>query len=308
MYRHTRIVTLTTLLLFLLPSATLWAGKDKSNLPQVKLLDRGKGKRQKLRYKLARGAKERMQVDMDMSMNLTMGGQALVDTRIPTIRMRMDMDVADVTKQGHMRFQFRYVDVKLLDTPGVEPMMKASMEQALAGLESMHGHALITDRGITIEGSFETGSQVDPQLQQLAASLEQSIQQLSAPLPVEAVGVGARWEVRTHIESNGVNLQQTARYELVELRGDRFKCKVTITQTAKAQQIQAPNLPPGAQMELVSMKGNGSGELDARLDRLTPVSNAAIASDMQMRMHAGGQAQKMGMRISMGMKVTPADR
>lgn len=308
MHRHSRIVTFATLLLFLVPCTTLWAGQNGGDLPQVKLLDRGKGKRQKLRYKAKRGAKERMQVDMDMSMRMSMGGQSLADTRIPTIRMRMDIDVADVTKQGHMRLQFRYVGVELLETPGVQPMVHASMKQALEGLESMHGHALITDRGLTLEGGFETGSLANPQLQQLAASLEQSIQHLSAPLPAEAVGVGAKWEVRSRIDSGGITVKQTARYELVELEGDRFECKISITQTAAAQPIQAPGMPPGAQVELASMKGTGSGELAVKLDRLTPTSRADMASDMQMRMQMNGQTQEMGMHMTLGMKIQPGAR
>lgn len=309
MPRHSRIFTLATLLLFLVP-ATLWAGTDekKKELPQIKLLERGKGKRQKLRYKATRGASERLQMDMDMSMQMSMGGQALTDIRIPTMRIRMDLDVTDVTREGNLRYQFRYAGMELLDTPGVLPEMRTAMEQALAGMKSLQGHALVNDRGLTLEAGFEGGALADPQLRQFLGSLEQSIQQLSAPLPVEAVGVGAKWEVRSRIEMNGMTMQQTARYELVELQRDRFKCKVTITQTAAAQKIQSPDMPPDAQVELVSMKGTGTGELDIDLGRLTPTSHANMVSDLEMRVQAGGQNMEMDMHMSMGMKFEPSPR
>ena len=309
MFRHSRIFTLATLLFFLVPATTLWAGTDqKKNLPQVKLLERGKGKRQKLRYKATRGASERLQMDMDMSMRMSMGGQPLTDVRIPTMRIRMDIDVTDVTREGHLRYQFRYAGMELLDTPGVQPAVRTAMEQALAGMQSLHGHALINDRGLTLEAGFEGGALADPQLRQFLSSLEQSIQQLSAPLPVEAVGVGAKWEVRSRIQVNGMTIQQTARYELVELHGDRFECKVTITQTASAQKIQSPDLPPGTNVELVSMKGSGTGELDVTLGRLTPTSHGNMVSDLEMRVQAGGQNMEMDMHMSLGMKFEPSPR
>lgn len=309
MSRHSRILTLAALLFFLAPATTLWAGTDtKRDLPQVKLLAAGKGKRQKLRYKVQPGTSERLRMDMDMSMRMSMGGQALHDVRVPVTRFLMDIDVTDVTAEGHVRYRFRHAGVELLDTPGVQPEVRAAMQQALSGMESMRGHALVTDRGVVLEGGFEAGSLADPQLQQFLSSLEQSIQQMSVPLPAEAVGVGAKWEVRSRIEANGMTFHQTARFQLVELAGDRFKCKITITQTAKAQPIQAPGMPPGAHAELVSLKGAGTGEMDVHLDRLTPTSHANLATDMKMRMQAGGQSLEMDMHMSMGMKIAPAAR
>lgn len=309
MSRHARIFTLAILLLFV-PAATSWADTQAKKLepPQVKLLDRGKGKRQKLRYQVEAGAKEQLQMDMDIAMKMSMGGQSLADTRMPTTRMRMEFDVTEVTKEGHIRYGFRYTGVELLDTPGVQPAVRTAMAEAMKGMDSMSGHVLVTDRGLVLEGGFETGSLANPQIQQLLASLEQSIQQMSAPLPAEAVGVGARWEVSSRYELNGMSLQQTSRFELVELQGERFTCKVTITQTAKPQQLQLPTLPPGTRAELVSMKGSGNGEMDVSLDRLAPTSSANVTTDLKMRIQADGQNLEMETHMTMGMKLAPIAR
>ncbi|WP_428264438.1 hypothetical protein [Haliangium sp.] len=300
------------LMLALVPSApAAWADSAragaKKSAPTVKLLAAGKGKRQKLRYAIPRGTKETVQMDMDMAMSMSMQGQNM-DIRLPVMRMRMETEVTEVTDKGHMRYRFRYGGTELLDTPGVAPMVKTSLEQALAGIGTLEGYAVITDRGVTLDGGFELGSAADPQLQQLLGSLEQSLQQLSAPLPTQAVGVGARWEVRSDIENNGVAVSQTARYEIVAMSEDSVTCKVTISQKAKPQTINDPNMPPGSSVEVLSMQGSGSGQVTIPLRRLTPTSQAKIATEMQMRMNMGAQNHDMGMKMTLGMKIAPAPR
>ncbi|GAB4531780.1 MAG: hypothetical protein Tsb0020_48010 [Haliangiales bacterium] len=304
MTRYARLAALAVSLCLLFPAAA-WAQKGKPSAPTIKLLDAGKGKKQKLRYQAKAGAKEKMQMDMDMTMGMSMGGQALVDMRAPTVRMTADLEVTEVTDEGNFKLVFRYTGFKVLDTPGVVPAMKTSMEQALAGMETVAGNALLTDRGVVLDGDFDTTQVANPQMQQLADSIEQSMQQLSAPLPVEAVGKGARWQVTTELENNGLTIQQVATYKLRELRKDGFVCDVTVAQSAKSQMLTGPNVPPNTKIELISMKGSGNGELDVALRRLTPTSKVEMTSDMKMRMEAGAQKQEMEMHMTMEMKFKP---
>ena len=56
--------------------------------------------------------------------------------------------------------------------------------------------------------------------------------QLVTPLPEEAVGVGAKWEVKAPVQSHSIKIDQTANYELVSVEGEQLKTKSTSTQRA----------------------------------------------------------------------------
>ena len=73
----------------------------------------------------------------------------------------------------------------------------------------------------------------DAQTRQLMDQMKDSFSSVAAPLPEEAVGPGARWEVKMPIKSQGMTIDQTATYELVSLEGERL--------TTKAP---SPNTPP----------------------------------------------------------------
>ncbi len=306
-----RLLCFSFTLACMLPLSPVWA--DSGNKiggigkgPEVTLKSRGKGKRQKLRYAVPRGTKETMQIDMGMTMSMSMGGNTMGDMVMPIMRMRMEVEVTDVDAKGRMRQQFRYTGTELLDTPGVQPMVKASIQQAVSSLQTMQGYAIVDSRGLTLEGGFELGENADPQVAQLTSSLEQSIQQMSSPLPAEAVGVGAEWEVKSQLENNGIVVMQTARYRLKKFTKHGVVCDVSISQTAAKQTIQNPAMPPGSSAELLSMNGRGSGNVRIPLRRLTPTSHAQVASEMDMRMTIAGEDRNMGMKLSLDMKIAPA--
>src|SRR5207245_919833 len=119
------------------------------------------------------------------------------------------------------------------------------------------------------------------------------------PLPEEAVGPGAKWEVKMPLKSQGMTLDQTATYELVSIEDERVTAKTTLAQTAANQQIQSPAMP-NLKLDLTKMNGTGAGDVILDLGRLVPVAgNVKLHSEMSMGMNTGGEKQSMDMKLDL---------
>ena len=68
----------------------------KGDGPEIKLLEAGRSPRKALRFTAQKGMKRTMTIAMDMAMTMDLGG-APTTTRVPTIKMPMDLVVTDVT-------------------------------------------------------------------------------------------------------------------------------------------------------------------------------------------------------------------
>ena len=123
------------------------------------------------------------------------------------------------------------------------------------------------------------------------------------PLPEEAVGPGARWEVTRSIKEQGINANQTATYQLVSADGDHLTLKETIEQHAPSQKFQNPALP-GMVLDLTKMAGNGSEDVTLDLGRVLPLEGTGTMHvDVTMAMDVGGQKQSMTVKDTINLRL-----
>jgi hypothetical protein len=272
--------------------------------PVVKLLSPGRGARRPLRFRVAKGQAGTMILTLRMAMEMALGPNRIPETRVPPMRMTMEYKVTDALPDGAVRYDMVATKVEVLDDPDVPPQVAASVRATSKGLEGFRGSGTITSRGFARDTEIQLPPRLDPQTRQLLEGMRSSLDQLAAPFPEEAVGVGARWQVTTRLEQNGMTIEQVATYELLKLSAEGGTARVTITQSARPQRIQAPGMPAGANVDLVSLKSSGGGELEFRFDRLMPPrSRVKARSESKMRIDAGGEKMDMEMKLSMDMEV-----
>ena len=137
----------------------------------------------------------------------------------------------------------------------------------------MSGTGTISSRGFSKGIEFKAPPGADPQTRQIMDQMKDSFASLAAPLPEEAVGPGAKWEVRMPIKSQGMTIDQTATYELVSIEGESLTTKSTITQHAANQKIENPAMP-GLKVDLTKMTGNGH-----RREHVRPGETAAFGRE-----------------------------
>lgn len=115
------------------------------------------------------------------------------------------------------------------------------------------------------------------------------------PLPLEPVGTGARWTAVTVLRQGFAVVKQTARYHLVAAEGDRLTLAVDLRRVAEEQLVDLPDVPPGAQVELVALFRATTGTVTVELGAALPVrGELTIEARAHQRLTAaGGQVSEL---------------
>lgn len=279
------------LVLALLPTAATAAA------PEIAVLDRGAQPRAVLQVHPTEGAieKVRMSMDMETSMELPMMGSQTV--RAPTSLIDMEIEVLDVEDDGDIHYRFTIKDVSIAEREGAMPGMGDAMLQALRPMIGTTGDVRVDDSGWTQDARLTPSEAADPAL---IDNMQRSMRNASAPLPGEAVGVGARWTLTQQIEEQGLTVQQVATYELVEMNGPALVLKTTIQQSAPPQVMQPAGMPEGTSASLSRLVSTGGGTSRLDLGGIMP-TQATVDMHLEMDMTIAAQGQEMAMSTRMDM-------
>lgn len=258
---------------------------DPSKPAEVKLVESGSGEKSPLRFKPVSGTTEEMR--MTMRMGVKVAGQQ-VD--IPPIVVTLSLTTRDVEADGSFTYDYT---LKRASIEGGDPRMAAAFAK-MRELEGMSGTARLSSRGVILSNKANLPSGVGAETRDILDSLNQSLGQMMAPVPEEAVGVGAKWDVTQAVESKGIVLVQTAHYELASRTGDKVGLKVTLSQNADSQEMEVE----GTKVELESMNTNGGGDVQLDLGKLVP-ERSNIDMNMKMKAKAKGQSQEVEMHMGL---------
>jgi hypothetical protein len=274
--------------------------------PTVKLMSPGAEPRAPLSYELEQGSKHRLGMGMDMLMSIRMGEQAIPATSIPRIVMGLDMLIAEKSAQGDWK-----VDANL-DRASLEPkgdQQKAIAQQMLPSIDGMKGMRMsywVTPKGHVRDVQLKLPEGFPAQAQQMLQGMNQSFESMMAPLPVDAVGIGATWEVVTRVASSGADLLQFATYTLKKKTGSKALLEVTVKQLAAKATITAPGLPAGTLARLVAFKSEGSGTNEIDTKSVAPENGKMVVnSGMTLEVSgAGGPVQETTMDTALTVTFT----
>jgi hypothetical protein len=144
------------------------------------------------------------------------------------------------------------------------------------------------------------------QMKQIIDGLKSSMDQLSAPFPVEPIGPGAKWDVLATVEANGMKVLSAITYTLASVDGERGRLELTMKQTAPDQVVKMPGMPSGAKARLIKMETTGSGAGDFDLGNpLALKLKSSAKSQMEMEVEAMGDKQEMSMDMDMTITLQP---
>ncbi len=264
-----------------------------------KLLSAGKGPRKPVRYAYQTGTTDRALLTMAMSMTNQVPGQPAMAIVIPTVETDMTINIGDPKADEHL-FTFALTDLRLVERPGVMDGVMPAMQALLEKMKGMTGSGFINARGVTRDSSFLLPAGLPPEVRTMLEQTEETVDQMSTPLPAEAIGAGARWQLSMVMDRGGIKLTQTMIYKVVAIRGDRIELTVAITQAAKPQQVNGPT----GSYELVSYKGTGSGSIVIDLRHPVPQSRVTMKVVQLSAIDIGGSKQKMPTTVTVDMTMT----
>jgi len=270
---------------------------------QVKLLTPGVEPRQALRLHPKPGDKQTLAMTMKVAMDMQVGEAPGQPMKIPTMIMALEVTVKDVAANGDIAFETVMGETQVADEPGVLPLVVEAMRNALGGVKGLANLGTVSDRGLSQASGMKWPPGAEPQLRQSVDQMNESLSRASVPFPEQAIGPGAKWEVKQPLKSQGMTINQTATYELVSVDGDQLTVKSTLVQHAANQKIQSPVMP-AMKVDVTKMTGSASGESKLDLGRLLPVLATIDAhSDISMSMNMGGQKQAMSMKSEMNIRL-----
>ena len=264
--------------------------------PQVKLLEAGTDPRKELRLQPKPGAKQTADMTVKITIDLNIGdlpGQAI---KVPAIKLTSEITVQSVSGEGDITYELVMKQASAADDAEANPQVAEAVKSALAAIQGLSGTGTLSSRGLSKGLALKAPANADPQTLQVIDQIKESLANVVAPLPQEAVGLGARWEVKLPLKSQGMTIEQTTTYQLASLEGGRPVVKSTVVQRASNQKIQNPALP-GLKLNLSKMAGQGTGSITLDLGQvLPPAGTSDVQADLSLSLDAGGQAQAVTMK------------
>ena len=269
------------------------AGGDTATATPVKLIEPGTEPRKMLRLHPNPGDKQTLSMTVKMAMETKVGEMETPAVKIPTITMSLETTVKGVAENGDITYEMVMGDMGVSDEAGATPGVAEAIKAISAGVKGLSGSGTISSRSLSKGLEFKLPADSNPQARQIMDQMKDMYSQLVVPLPEEAVGLGAKWEVKLPIKAQGMTIDQKATYEVVSLEGERLTTKSAIVQQAANQKVQNPAMP-ALKMDLTKMVGNGTGERTFDLAHLLPTTGAGkVHTEASMAMNMGGQKQAM---------------
>ena len=233
---------------------------------------------------------------MQMLMAVEMAGKTMPSVDMPPLKMIVDIEVLPNAPNGDLSFIFTFAEVSMEGS-----LVPSGTFDAIKGLTAA---VAINDRGVVSNMKFATEKITDPTIRQLLSA--SGIEKLSAPLPIEPIGVGGKWEVTQPLEVGGMKSVQKSIYEIVSIDATGATMTVSLEQSAAAQKVQSP--APGADVSLISMTGTGKGRVVLTAGQAVPYGNVDISSKAVMDISAEGQTQRMATDTKMKMTIAKGKR
>lgn len=244
------------------PPCTTAPPPQKPPEAKITLLDPGAEPRKVLRYKPRVGLKHTLVYGLTSDMRHMQGDKVQQQQG-----MAFDLTVeAKIVKadERESRFEFKVKDLVVPDIAGMPKEFNEAVREQLSAWKKAKGSVVIDARGMTQEVDLGAQSaQEAGRLNDIRVALEQT----SNPLPEEPIGVGAKWEVATIVDT-GLLLRGKTVFELVELKGNKGKVRFTIDQKSDPKPGPAVCPQPHVVVQPTLWSAAGTGERSFDLGEL----------------------------------------
>jgi hypothetical protein len=251
----------------------------------LRLVEPGTEPRAARKYTFVVGKVDNRLVTVRQSMSREGGGPAQAEAFAVTASF-----VPKVVKATTAKFDLK---VLKLDMPDLPAPQKAQAQAQLATLTGLSGTFDVSSRGDIGEIDFKSDERMaGPGAEMVVQNVQQAFELLVPPLPVEAIGVGAKWERVVERKERGQQSTTKHVFTLVEVNAEGGVVTADVELGVPKHPIQARGLPPGATEEV---KGKGTYSYTFRFDRLATKAAGEMAITRRIEIEGAGGGPKQGM-------------
>ncbi|MBK8169682.1 MAG: hypothetical protein IPK60_04995 [Sandaracinaceae bacterium] len=275
--------------------------------PNIRLLEDGAEPRAPLRYRFTAGNVARSQLEMHMTMALSIEGQELPMPSLPASRIGVKIEILTVDPQGNAHVGYTIESMQIVDPDQHDPNVVAAIQDQYTRLEHIAGSMDVDTRGVCTNTQFNLPADADEAIRMILDDMRKSMPQITTVLPEEPVGLGARWEAHAKVNLRGIDVDQVSTFVLNERDADTASMHILVEQHARNAAMNLPNLPEGAEALVDSLESNGSGDVVLSFVTLSPTSDVTMHANMSAHITSGDQTQAMGMRLEMVARFFPVE-
>lgn len=292
MKRHGPATAVVALILTSLTACGNGDDIDCADAPEVTVRDTGDDPTERLQLSPREGDSVALDLRLDTGISLTADGSSVPTGSMPEVTLGMTVKV-DRVSDDEIEMSFEYDKVGV---DGDDP----TVESTLGSLVGTSGTITTDANGVYLDGDVEAAAGMDPTMESMLQQLEQQLANMTVPLPTEAVGQGAVWEVESPIELNGLQACNTYTYTLGELDGSEYELDVEIDQEMEPGSVEQG----GVEAELVEGSSSGSGTTRGNLEMpLGVTGDSEISSSSTMEVDQGGDSQEVETELTMSVTI-----
>lgn len=254
--------------------------------PVVKLLEAGAEPRADLSFDLK--AKEKQSTDMRMSiaMQVSQPGNASPAARLPEVSILLDLANGSRNKEGDVEVTGTVAKIAVIPQSDAEANAAKDIASALEPTKGLKVTYVVSSKGRARNLKVDAGK-IPPRARQLVEQLKQSFEAMSTPLPVEPIGVGARWQVINRIQS-GADVLQFTTYTLRAADKGKLELESEVVQYAAGPSFTPEGM--SAPVQINEFMSRGKGASTVLLTKVAPeTSAAALKGRILMTVPQGGE-------------------
>jgi hypothetical protein len=268
---------------------------------ETEVLEAGAEPRERLRYRHATGLVEELEVELGLG-TLIESTSAAAALEPPVLVLGLTMGPTSCAADGvcSAPLKFRVIDVAMPD--GASEADAVAAAQAIAPLAEIGGVFELDDRGITRRADVVAPVEVSPRLLTLLGNIRTSL--IAVPLPEEAIGVGARWQVRRMHQVGPIQTSQVLVYSLLERKGRTLRLALNLHQSAAPQKVA---LDASTNFHVDAYEISGAGSMLLSLDALIPLSEIRATSELRGSLERGLSSEPFRATGVVEVMVAPTD-
>lgn len=266
----------------------------KGSQPLVRLLDNGAEPRATVAYAVTKGTSKPLQMAMDVEMAMESGDLKVPSSKMPRMLLTFNFTTSDKAA-AEWPIEGKLTKIDLAPEGAQQEQIAKLLKPQMGSIENLKLNYFLDEQGRARDVKISLPQKLDGIADQMLTGLAQTADSMTSPLPKEAIGVGAKWEVLSRISANGADLLQLTTYTLEKRNGNILSLDAVVQQFAANESTNPPGMPPGASARLLSYKCQGSGKPVFDLGDVAP-SNGSVstntAMDLEIKMEIEGQLQK----------------
>jgi hypothetical protein len=274
------------------------ASTAADDLLNVEVLDLGKEPREKLRYQFPQGRSERLVIQLGLS-SLLESPEASLTLDGVVLELALTLGSSYATSEDLWACPLQLEVLGLTTPASFTEEQRAALMAEVAPLSLVSGVFEIDSQGRMHEAVLTVPPQVAPRLLAVIGNVRTSL--ISAPFPLEPVGIGARWQVRRLVDVGPMEVTQVVTYKLVAREGSSLRIALSVEQSAHPQELFLDADGTRLTVEAYEVKSAGSSLVD--LEAIAPLAALRGNSELRATLHHGAESAPIALHGAMFVNV-----